>query len=174
MRSEAARLWYTYRMKAVLFSAYKRRGMTLTEVLIAVGVIGVLASVVLVTVNPKQNLEDADDVKRQQDLRVMIDALYQYQIDHGTFPVVQNVYTIDVTHRDICTVTAGNIFFCTFSNPVRLPLGPLIPDYLAKLPYDPANNEEYETGYRLWLDESGRIHAFAPLGDDGKGIEIAR
>lgn len=100
MRSEAARLWYTYRMKAVLFSAYKRRGMTLTEVLIAVGVIGVLASVVLVTVNPKQNLEDADDVKRQQDLRVMIDALYQYQIDHGTFPVVQNVYTIDVTHLE--------------------------------------------------------------------------
>lgn len=148
--------------------------MTLTEVLITIAIAGILASVVLVAVNPKRNLEDADDAKRQQDLRVTIDSLYQYQIDHGEFPMIDTMERLDREHRDVCSITIGNTFFCQFDIPQRLVLMQLIPDYLAELPHDPANTEEYETGYQLWQDESGRIHAFAPLGDNGKGIEIAR
>ena len=161
-------------MQAVLFYDDKQRGMTLIEVLITIAVIGILASVVLVALNPKKNQEDAADVKRQQDLRVMLDALYQYQIDHDQFPKVDLHASLDMQHRDVCSITNGDLFFCLLDAPLRLPLGPLIPDYLAELPHDPRNTEEYETGYQLWLDENGRIHAFAPLGDDGKGIEVAR
>lgn len=148
--------------------------MTLTEVLIALAVMGILASVVLLAVNPKKQFEDADDAKRRQDLRVMIDALYQYQIDNDEFPKIKLHATLDSEHRDVCSITGGDLFYCLLDVPLRLPLGPLIPDYLAELPHDPENTVEYETGYQLWLDEDGRVHAFAPSGNNGAGIEVAR
>ena len=104
----------------------------------------------------------------------MIDALYQYQIDRGEFPQIQLMESLDVNHRDVCSLTGSDLFGCLLDMPQRLPLRPLIPDYLAELPHDPLNTVEFETGYQLWLDEDGRIHAFAPLGDDGNGIEVAR
>lgn len=153
----------------------RHRGSTLLELLIALAIMAILAGLVIVALSPKKNLEDARDTKRREDLRTMIDALYQYQIDHDAFPTIHTAKSLDAIHRDVCAVTdPDDLFFCFFSAPQRLPLWPLIPDYLAELPYDPQNTEEYETGYQLWLDESGRIHAFAPLGDGGAGIELAK
>lgn len=162
-------------MKAVSCYDPQRRAMTLTEVLIAMAVLGILASIVLLAVDPNRQFEDANDAKRRQDLKVLTDAMYQYQIDHDTFPEFKNSPTIDELHRPVCSVTdQANEFFCFFSVPQRLPLWLLIPDYLAELPHDPDNTVEYETGYVMWLDKDGRVHASAPLGNDGEGIEIAR
>lgn len=152
----------------------RRHGSTLLELLIALALLAILAGLTIAALNPRKNFADASDAKRREDLRTMIDALYQYQIDYDRFPKIDLHATLDTQHRDICSVTESDLFYCLFDTPQRLPLGPLIPNYLAELPHDPENTEEYETGYQLWLDEAGRIHAYAPLGSGGQGIEVAR
>jgi type II secretory pathway pseudopilin PulG len=155
--------------------------------LLTVVIIAILTGIVLVAIRPKKNLADAKDAKRRQDLNAMIEALYQYQIDHNRFPVTVGIATLDQQHRDVCTLTGSQLLPCGLVPPPRrLPLGTLIPKYLAKLPRDPEQPgnpakctqsfkaDDCITGYQLWLDEAGRIHASAPLGDEKQGIELAR
>ena len=155
----------------------RRCGSTLAELLIAISILALLAGITLVALNPKKNQENAADAKRREHLQTMIDALYQYQIDHGEFPHIPTYRSVDKKHRDVCALTSvvpNELFFCILDAPQRIPLGQLIPDYLPALPKDPKNEEQYETGYQLWLDADGRVHASAPLGKGGLGIEMAR
>lgn len=147
---------------------------TVLELLVVIGVIGILASLAILAINPKRQYEQSFDATRRQHLKVMTDALYQYQIDYGIYPQVTPHPTLDTQQRDLCSLTEPPYFTCTLDVPDRLVLTPLIPDYLAELPHDPKNEEEYETGYRLWLDVDGRIHADAPLSDDPDNLEISR
>lgn len=152
----------------------RRPAFTVFELMVVIGILGILAALVLQTLRPQEINDKSHDAKRKHDLRVMVDALYQYQIDYGTFPIIALYPTLDIEQRDVCSITDAFLVPCSLDVPQRLPLGPLIPDYLAELPHDPRNEEEYETGYRLWLDANGRIHADAPLSDDPNNLEISR
>ncbi len=175
-------------MQAAPVSRQSRSGFTLIEILLTVVIIAILTGIVLVAIRPKKNLADAKDAQRRHDLTAMINALYQYQIDHDIFPQSTTYSSLDQIKRDVCSLTGStNLLPCNFvAPPQRLPLGFLIPEYIAELPRDPkqAGNpgecetsldpDDCTTGYQLWLDEAGRIHASAPLGNEKQGIELAR
>ena len=174
-------------MQPTTMSRQSRSGFALIEILLTVVIIAILTGIVIVAIRPQKNLADAKDAKRRQDLNAMIEALYQYQIDYNRFPVTVGIATLDQQHRDVCTLTGSQLLPCLFVQPPRrLPLGLLVPEYLAKLPRDPEqpgipgecetslDPGDCTTGYQLWLDEAGRIHASAPLGNQKQGIELAR
>lgn len=76
----------------------KQKGFTLIEILLVVGAIAILAGIVILAINPTKQLADTRDAERRSDIRTILDALYQYSIDHtGDFPV-----TIPTEETPIC------------------------------------------------------------------------
>ncbi|HEV2339285.1 MAG TPA: prepilin-type N-terminal cleavage/methylation domain-containing protein [Patescibacteria group bacterium] len=64
----------------------KQKGFTLVEMLIAIGIIGILSIVLLMVVNPLEQFQKANDSRRKSDLAQIQRALEQYYQDHGQYP----------------------------------------------------------------------------------------
>ena len=67
---------YSYEMK---------KGFTLIELLVVVSIIGVLATIVLGSLNDARS--SARDARRQQDIRSIQNALEVYYLDNGEYPI---------------------------------------------------------------------------------------
>jgi prepilin-type N-terminal cleavage/methylation domain-containing protein len=63
------------------------KGFTLTELLIVIGVIGILASTVIVVLNPATQQQKTRDAKRKTDLKQIQNALDLYYNDNNSYPV---------------------------------------------------------------------------------------
>jgi general secretion pathway protein G len=72
---------FSYRIKN------SNSGFTLIELLIVIVVIGVLASVVLIYVNPIVQFQRARDTQRKSSLRQIQSALEMYRSDTGGYPL---------------------------------------------------------------------------------------
>lgn len=147
---------------------FSNSGFTLIEVLVVIGMIAILASVVLVAINPARQFRQGRDLQRSSNINAILSAVGQYTADHkGTVPAA-------------ITTDKKNI-----SNSGANLCADLVPTYLAALPVDP-NVEggplatcpsSYDTGYRVMRDSmTGRITVTAngeePAGTDN--ITITR
>lgn len=98
------------------------KGFTLVEVLIVVGVIGILATSLIVLIDPISQSQKSRDSKRKADLKQIQSALELYRSDHGEYP------------PDGAIVSGSN----------------LIEDgteYLKVIPVDPKNEGQYRYTY---------------------------
>lgn len=130
-----------------------QRGFTLIELLVVIGIIGILAAVVLVAVNPSRQFSSARDTQRRSDLYAVTNAVYQYAAENdGDLPENPvNTPIITTTPQDLAT--AGTL--STGLAPV------LVPTYLPALPYDPATGSPTLSNYSIFLDANGRVVASA-------------
>ena len=64
-----------------------KSGFTLVELLVVIGVLGVLAAGLLVAINPAAMLARGRDSQRRADLRNIQEALERYSIDNGGYPI---------------------------------------------------------------------------------------
>lgn len=151
-----------------------KRGFTLIEVLVVIGIIAVLAAVVLVAVNPSRQFKLARDSQRTSNVNAIVNAIHQNMAEH------RGVFTCGGVTRDlpaaVATIryeasapgTAGDIAAC------------IVPDYIASLPYDPSKQgakysslTDYDTGYELSRDSNGRITA-SSTGELTPSISVTR
>ncbi len=149
-------------------SPQMRKGFTLIELLLVIGIIAILASIVIVAINPTKQLGDARDAQRRSDVNTILNAVYQYAIDNnGNLPT-----GIDTTNRKICQsgITAGEITAASC-----LSLDALTGSYLVRIPVDPqVTATGTGTRYTIVQDVNGRVTVAAYGAEQTTSITVTR
>lgn len=150
----------------------KKKGFTLIEILVVIGIIGILAAVVLVAVSPGRQFKQARDTQRVANVNTLLNAIGQNMSDHqGTLFCGGNILGPMSTEAVMKSDTSNggvDISEC------------LVPEYLAKLPFDPGmedaryiSEDDYNTGYTLLIESSGRV-TVAATGEIQTDISVTR
>lgn len=133
---------------------YSKRGFTLLEVLMVIGILAILATVVLVAINPARQFKIARDSQRNANISTILNAIGQNLTDHGGVFTCEGVITnLPVVKTHMSSEEGGfNIAKC------------LVPDYISVLPFDPSKEGsgytdefDYNTGYFIESDVEGRV-----------------
>ena len=126
----------------------KEQGFTLIELLVVIGILAVLMGIVLVAINPARQFNQANDAKRGNDIRQILNAIGAYSADNkGALPsgITTSVQDIKTGGADLCTA--------------------LVPTYISALPEDPSilngaaitDCSSYDSGYSVIQDSAGRV-----------------
>lgn len=146
-------------------------GFTLVELLVVMGIMGVLASVVLIGLNPSKHFAQARNTQRTANVSAILDAVGQNIAEHrGVFTCDSLDPTIPSNPTTIKTTGGYNLGNC------------LIPNDIPAFPFDPsvsgahyANAADYDTGYQIWRDpDTGRVTITAPAAELGTPISLSR
>jgi len=149
-----------------------RKGFTLIEILIAVGIIAILAAIVIIAINPARQFQRARDSQRWSDVNAILNGIHQRMVDNkGSFAESGVCDALPVTASTITSVVAaGNVDLCDC----------LVTTYLAALPFDPSTSgagftdcNTYTTGYTIMQATTGRITVAAP-GNELDTITVTR
>ena len=132
------------------------RGFTLIEILVVIGIIAVLASVVLVAINPSRQFKLARDSQRVSNVNALLNAIGQNIAEHHGVFYCDTAVTSLPTDPTILKFTAGS---------TGVNYGPcLVPTYISLLAFDPgatgahyASTTDYDTGYKISQDTLGRV-----------------
>lgn len=141
----------------------KSNGFTLIEVLLVVALLSILASIVILAINPIKQLGDTRNVQRRIDVVTILDAAYQYDIDNGNLPAA-----ITTTDTEICK-TGG-----TCTGLIDLSVLTASEKYVISIPFDPSGSSTNGTGYKIFKDANNRLTVHAPSAENGATISVAR
>jgi len=156
----------------------KRRAFTLIELLLVIGIIAILASIVIVAINPTKQLGDARNAQRRSDVNTILNAVYQYAIDNnGLLPNSTGTAPIPATAEEICCTGVATDAACDLLTGVFL-AGDLEGTYVVAIPGDPQESitgctEDSLTGYTI-SQASGRVTVAAPGAEQGASITVTR
>ena len=147
------------------------KGFTLIEILLAIGILAILATAVIIAINPARQFAEARDTQRWSDVHAIMNAVYQYSVGHqGQLPSgmpAGNAFT------EICQVGAASC--AGLYDMVALTENS---NYLTAMPIDPSctnacHDGGYGTGYFITTNDAGRVDIqarYAEMGD----IELIR
>jgi type IV pilus assembly protein PilA len=139
------------------------KGFTLIELLLVIGIIAILASIVIVAINPTKQMGNARDAQRRSDVNTILNAVYQYSIDNnGRLPA-----TISTSVQQICKPHQD----CSGTD-----LSVLTGSYLVNIPNDPSRATAEGTYYFISQDaNSHRITVTASGAEQAGGpISVTR
>ena len=135
-----------------------RKAFTLIELLLVIGIIAILASMVIIAINPTRQINAARDTQRRSDVQSILNAVYQWSIDNNGMitAIPDNVSTTGADNtwsQKICksSYNPSSVTECTS---LRMLSG----TYLVSIPVDPSQpTGTGYSGYKIWKDASSRV-----------------
>lgn len=150
----------------------KQKGFTLIEILLTIGILAVLATVVIVALDPAKRFADARDSRRLSDVQSILSAVQQYIVDNkGTLPS-----RVDPVEKQISSSSSGCIVGggCGVSGDEDCAdLSSELAKYLKSIPYDPENGSTEATHYSIQADANNIITVRA-CDAEGDAISVSR
>ena len=129
-------------------------GFTLIEILVVIGIIALLATIVIIAINPARQFAQARNTQRESNINTILNAIGQNIADNkGVFTcgsVTLNANTASTT-VDSGTGGTGKDLSC------------LTPTYIPSFPSDPTPPVAPATGYTISVDSVGRTLICATL-----------
>ena len=141
---------------------------TLIEILLVVAAIAILASIVIIAINPTKQLGDTRNSARRVAVTTILDAVYQYSLDNsGSLPPAVAGLAPN-TPTEICK-TGG------ICGPL-VDLSPLTLNekYITSIPVDPTNQSANGVSYWISRTVNNRVTVSAPNAEQGAVISVTR
>ena len=144
-----------------------KKGFTLVELLVVIGIIGILFAVILIAVDPARRFSEARNAVRRQDVRDIVEAVLEFMTDNrGNFPTnldtVTASYQILGTHTAGCNAAAcGQIQTSFFASSCGDLSASLVETYLSDIPFDPGTGTSGNTRYAINRTAGSRIDVVA-------------
>lgn len=148
------------------------KAFTLIEILLVVAAIAILAGIVILAINPTKQLGDTRNAERRSDVTTILNAVYQYSIDHnGSLPTIPSSSTCDDTaDYEICKAGATG----TCADGVDLSVITTDQKYVTSIPVDPSVSSTDGTGYYIVRSGNNRVTVCAPSAEQGATISVTR
>jgi type IV pilus assembly protein PilA len=132
-------------------SLNSKKGFTLLEILLVVGIIAILAGIVILAINPTKQLGDTRNAQRRADVLTILNAVYQYSLDHhGDLSTINDgselasAETCDETGTDVINLEEALVGASS--------------TYITAIPHDPsADDPDVASEYYVVKKDSGRI-----------------
>lgn len=137
----------------------KKLGFTLIELLIVIGIIAILATAVIIAINPGEQFKEARNATRRSHMNAIANGIYGYVIKNGDWPECMADAEACEEGAEHGTCGEEGDEYCPFID-VSDCADELVPTYLPSIPSDPLNNNSYRI--RFYSGESRRIQICPP------------
>jgi len=156
----------------------RRKGFTLIELLIVIGIIGILAAIILVAVDPAKRLKQSRNARRFAETNAILNAILNYSVDYkGKLPAALTATSSDLvlligttaTTTLTTTVCPNQLTGAgTATGYVNLQADTaLVDQYISEMPVDPRGTNDVDTyssaitGYYVKRSANGRVEVGA-------------
>ena len=157
------------------------KGFTLIEILVVIGIVAILATIVIIALNPSRQFAQARNSQRVSNVNTILNAIGQRVADNKG--LLQGAFTIGGTTYTCPTLLASTLYTITsIAGATNIDLSCLTPTYIPlNIPFDPSDKDakwtsavDYDTKYQVIIDANGRYTVSAPSAELAQIISVTR